>query len=103
MFCGSGHRGGALPASKVRSDLRTSPDTFGFQSLGGPHATPEPAPSALKEQRGCGRSILHLAGGDKTFRQFENTLGEMKKTLACDLRILHFPCVLKFPACFITM
>ena len=50
MFCGSGRRGdehvgqgtaahlggGALPASKVRSDLRTSPDAFGFRSLGGP-------------------------------------------------------------------
>ena len=76
MFCGSGHRGdehvgqgaathlggNGLPASKVRSDLRTSPDTFRFTTLGSPDVTPEPAPSALKEQQGFGRSILHGAG-----------------------------------------
>lgn len=43
--------GNAVPTSKVRSDLRTLPDAFGFSSLGGPHATPQPAPSALNN--GC--------------------------------------------------
>ena len=38
----------ALPASKVRSDLRISSHARGFPTFGGAHATPEPAPSALK-------------------------------------------------------
>ena len=58
--------GGALPTSKVWSDLQISPDAHGFPVLSGPKETPEPAPSALKEQQGFGHSILHGASGTRT-------------------------------------
>ena len=73
MYRGSGHGGhehfgdgavahlggGALPSLKVRSDLPILTHTFGFPALDGLHASLEPAPSARKNQRGSGRSILH--------------------------------------------
>ena len=73
VFGGSGHGGhehfgdgavahnggGALPSSKVRSDLPISTHTFGFSALGGLHASLQPAPSARKKQRGSRRPILH--------------------------------------------
>ena len=80
MFRGSGHGrhehvgdgaaahlgGGALPSSKVRSDLPISTHTFGYPALGSLHASLKPAPSALKKQRGSGRPILHGVGGTLT-------------------------------------
>ena len=51
--------------SKLKSTLAAANITWRILTSGPwrPHTSPEPALSALKEQQGFGRSILHWAGG----------------------------------------